>query len=47
MIVDTSAVIAILFAERDAKTYAQVIADAESCRMSAATLVEASIVIDV
>lgn len=47
MIVDTSAVIAILFAEPDAKTYAQAIADAESCRMSAATLVEASIVTDV
>lgn len=46
MIVDTSAVIAILFAERDAKTYAQAIANAGSCRMSAATLVEASIVID-
>ena len=39
--------IAILFAERDARTYAQAIANAESCRMSAATLVEASIVIDV
>ncbi len=47
MIVDTSAVIAILFAEPDAKTYAQAIANAESCRMSSATLVEASIVTDV
>lgn len=47
MIVDTSAVVAILFAEPDAERYAQAIATAESCRMSAATLVEASIVIDV
>ncbi len=47
MIIDTSAVIAILFAEPDAKQYAQAIASAASCRMSAATLVEASIVTDV
>ena len=47
MIIDTSAVIAILFAESDARKYAQAIAIAESCRMSAATLVEASIVTDV
>lgn len=47
MIIDTSAVIAILFAEPDAEKYAQAIAIAESCRMSAATLVETSIVTDV
>jgi len=46
MIVDTSAVIAVLFGESDAKVYAQAIADADSCRMSAATFVEVSIVVD-
>ena len=46
MIVDTSAIIAVLFGEVDARKYAQAIADADSCRMSAATLVEASIVVD-
>ena len=47
MIVDTSAIIAVLFGEVDARKYARAIADADSCRMSAAaTLVEASIVVD-
>ncbi len=45
MIVDTSAVVAILFAEPDAGDYAHAIAAAEPCRMSAATLVETSIVV--
>jgi ribonuclease VapC len=46
MIVDTSAVIAILFAEADAGLYAREIANAGSCRMSAANYVEAAIVIE-
>lgn len=46
MIIDTSAIIAILFNEDDAKTYAHAIARAESCRVSAATFVEAAIVVE-
>lgn len=46
MIVDTSAVLAILFNEPDARRYAEAIADAESCRMSAASFLEAGITID-
>jgi ribonuclease VapC len=46
MIVDTSAVLAILLAEADAPFFAECIAAAESCRMSVVSFVEASIVID-
>ena len=46
MIVDTSAIIAILFNEEDAQTYAEAITQAESCRMSAATFVETAIVVE-
>ena len=46
MIIDTSAIIAILFSEDDAETYAKAITRADSCRMSAATLVEAAIVVE-
>ncbi len=46
MIIDTSAIIAILFNETDAKTYAQAIAQADSCRVSAATFVELAIVVE-
>ena len=46
MIVDTSALIAILFNEHDAEIYANAIAQAETCRMSAATFVEVSIVVE-
>lgn len=46
MIVDTSALVAILRAEYDAPSYAQAIATAVSRRMSAATFVEAGAVID-
>ncbi len=45
MIVDTSAIVAILFREPDAALYAEAIAGAEECRISAATWVEASIVV--
>jgi ribonuclease VapC len=46
MIVDTSAVIAILRAEPDAADHARAIEAAHSRRMSAATLVEAGAVVD-
>jgi ribonuclease VapC len=45
VIIDTSAIVAILFNEDDADTYARAITRAESCRVSAATLVEISIVV--
>lgn len=46
MIVDTSAVLAILFEEDDAELYARAIAAAESRRISAATFVETGVVVD-
>jgi ribonuclease VapC len=46
MIVDTSAVLAILFSEDDAPQYAQAIETADTCRMSAANFLEAAINID-
>ena len=45
MIVDTSAVLAVLFREPDAERYATAILTAAPCRMSVASLLEASIVI--
>ena len=45
MILDTSAIVAILFNEDDADTYARAITRADSCRVSAATYVEAAIVV--
>jgi ribonuclease VapC len=46
MIVDTSAVLAILFNEDDAQTYARAISEADSRRMSAASFVEAAVVVE-
>lgn len=46
MIVDTSALLAILFFEADARRYAEALNAADVCRVSAANLVEASIVVD-
>lgn len=46
MIVDTSAVLAILFGEPDAERFATAIATASNPRMSAAALLEASIVLE-
>lgn len=46
MIIDTSAIIAILFNEPDAAVYANAIADAQSARISAANYVEAAVVIE-
>ena len=46
MIVDTSAIVAVLFAEDDARVYAEAITRAASCRMSAATFVETALVVE-
>jgi ribonuclease VapC len=46
MIIDASAVIAVLRAEPDAPSYARIIAGAPDCVMSAANWLEAAIVID-
>ncbi len=46
MFVDTSALIAILFAEPDAATYAEAIFDANSCRISAGSYVELFVVLE-
>ena len=46
MIVDTSAVLAILFHEDDALHYARAIETADTCRMSAANFLEAAINLD-
>jgi len=46
MIVDSSAILAILFSEDDAESYAQAITDADACRISAANFVEVAIVVE-
>lgn len=46
MIVDSSAILAILFNESDAESYAHAIADADACWISAANYVEVAIVIE-
>jgi len=46
VIIDTSAIVAILGAERDARLFAEAIAEAFERRVSAATYVEAGIVLD-
>lgn len=46
MIVDTSALLAILYQEEDAGVYAQALVDAQASRMSAANFLEAAINID-
>ena len=46
MIVDTSAIIAILRDEPEAPSCAKAIAEAETCRISAVNYVEAAVVID-
>ncbi len=45
MILDSSAILAVLFNERDAERYAQAIVQADSRRASAATFVEVAIVV--
>jgi ribonuclease VapC len=46
MIVDTSALVAILYREPEAAAFARLIHDAETCRISVATYVELSMVIE-
>jgi len=46
MIIDTSAILAILFNESDAESYARAMADADACRISAANFVEVAIVVE-
>ncbi len=46
MIIDSSAVLAVLFGEADAETYEKAIATASPCRMSVANVLEASIVVE-
>jgi ribonuclease VapC len=46
VILDTSAVLAVLFAEPDAALYAKAISEAGSLRISAANFVEVSIVVE-
>jgi len=46
MIIDTSAIVAVLFNETDAKVYAHLIAESDIRRMSAATFVETAIVVE-
>lgn len=47
MIIDTSALLAILFQEADASFYARMVAHERICRMSAANFLEAAINVDV
>ena len=46
MIVDSSALLAILFGEPDAGRYERAIANAPQCRISAASLLESTIVVE-
>jgi ribonuclease VapC len=46
MIVDTSALLAVLFDESDAALYARAMVEADVCRISAASFVEAAIVVE-
>lgn len=46
MIVDSSALVAILWNEPDARVYAEALDEAGSCSISAATYVEAAVVVD-
>jgi ribonuclease VapC len=46
MIIDTSAIIAVLFNEHDAEFYARAIAGSDSRRISAATFVETALVVE-
>ena len=46
MIVDSSAILAIMFAESDAAVFAKAMSEAESCKISAATFVEVAVVVE-
>ena len=46
MIVDSSAILAIMFAESDANVFAEAMSAADSCKISAATFVEVAVVVE-
>jgi ribonuclease VapC len=46
MIVDSSAILAILFAEPDAAVFAKAMSEADACKISAATFVEVAVVVE-
>lgn len=46
MIIDTSAMVAILYREPEAATFVQLIHDADACRISVASYVELSMVVE-
>jgi ribonuclease VapC len=46
VILDTSALLAVLFDEEDARQFAELIREAQSCRISAATFVELCMVLE-
>jgi ribonuclease VapC len=46
MIIDTSAMVAILYREPEAETFARLVHDADVCRISVASYVELSMVIE-
>ena len=46
MIIDSSAILAILFAEPDAAVFANAMSEAEACKISAATFVEVAVVVE-
>jgi len=46
MIVDSSALLAILFNESDAESYARALTAADTCRISAANFVEVAVVVE-
>ena len=46
MIIDSSAILAILFAEPDAAVFAKAISEADACKISAATFVEVAAVVE-
>lgn len=46
MIVDTSAVLAIMFAESDAQSYEKAIVESPRCRMAVASFLEAAILVE-
>jgi ribonuclease VapC len=46
MILDTSAIVAVLYREPEASAFAQLIHDAEACRMSVASYVELTMVVE-
>jgi len=46
LIVDSSAIISILYAEDDAKVFVDAVADATQCLMSAANYMETAVVVD-